>query len=81
MANNPGQREKRRKKYPRQQLRNIIQFKKNSADSIQKMIQFDSQGLFETGRIGKVPENCPKSVQNRQRRGLFIKNGKYRFKK
>ena len=54
--------------------------KKNSADSIQKIIQFNSQGLFDTGRIGKVPENCPKSVQNRQKRGLFIKNGKYRFK-
>ena len=53
---------------------------KNSADSIQKIIQFNSQGLFDTGRIGKVPENCPKSVQNRQKRGLFIKNGKYRFK-
>ena len=51
--------------------------KKNSADSIQKIIQFNSQGLFDTGRIGKVPENCPKSVQNRQKRGLFIKNGKY----
>ena len=31
--------------------------------SIQKIIQFNSQGLFDTGRIGKVPENCPKSVQ------------------
>ena len=27
-----------------------------------------------------MPKNCPKSVQNRQKRGLFIKNGKYRFK-
>ena len=61
-------------------IQNIIQFKKNSADSIQKIIQFNSQGLFDTGRIGKVPENCPKSVQNRQKRGLFIKNGKYWFK-
>ena len=57
--------------YPR-----FIKLKK-SADSIQKIIQFNSQGLFDTGRIGKVPENCPKSVQNRQKRGLFIKNGKY----
>ena len=61
-------------------IQNIIQLKKKSADSIQKIIQFNSQGLFDTGRIGKVPENCPKSVQNRQKRGLFIKNGKYRFK-
>ena len=45
--------------------------KKNSADSIQKIIQFNSQGLFDTGRIGKVPENCPKSVQNRQKKGDF----------
>ena len=54
--------------------------KKKSADSIQTIIQFNSQGLFDTGRIGKVAENCPKSVQNRQKRGLFINNGKYRFK-
>ena len=66
--------------YPRFNSKYIIQLKKNSADSIQKIIQFNSQGLFDTGRIGKVPENCPKSVQNRQKRGLFIKNGKYRFK-
>ena len=44
---------------------------KNSADSIQKIIQFNSQGLFDTGQIGKVPENCPKSVQNRQKKGSF----------
>ena len=61
-------------------IQNIIQFKNNSADSIQKIIQFNSQGIIDTGRIGKVPKNCPKSVQNRQKRGLFIKNGKYRFK-
>ena len=62
-------------------IQNRIQFTKNPADSIQKIIQFNSQGLFDTGRIGKVPENCPKSVQNRQKKGgLFIKNGKYRFK-
>ena len=67
-------------RFTQDSIQNIIQFKKNSADSIQKIIQFNSQGLFDTGRIGKVPENCPKSVQNRQKRGLFIKNGKYRFK-
>ena len=53
---------------------------KNSADSIQKIIQFNSQGIIDTGRIGKVPENRPKSVQNRQKRRLFIKNDKYRLK-
>ena len=53
---------------------------KKSADSIQKIIQFNSQRIIDTSRIGKVPKNCPKSVQNRQKRGLFIKNGKYRFK-
>ena len=49
-------------------------------DSIQNIIQFNSQGMISTGRIGKVLKNWPKSVQNRQKRGLFIKNGKYRFK-
>ena len=49
-------------------------------DSIQKIIQFNSQGIINTGRMGKLPKSCPKSVQNRQKRGFFIKNGKYRFK-
>ena len=43
-------------------IQNIIQFKKKSADSIQKIIQLNSQGLFDTGPIWKVPKNCPKSV-------------------
>ena len=59
-------------------IQNIIIFKKNSADSIQKINQFNIQGIIDTGWIGKVPQNCPKSVQNRHKRGLFIKNGKYR---
>ena len=49
-------------------------------DSIQNIIQFKSQGIIDTAQIGKVPKNCPKSVQIRQKRGLFIKNGRYRFK-
>ena len=53
---------------------------KKSADSIQKIIQFNSQGIINTGWVGKLPKNSPKSVQNRQKRGLFIKNGKYWFK-
>ena len=61
-------------------IQNIIQFKKNCADSIQKIIQFKSQWIMNTGRIGKVPKNFPKSVQNRQKRGFLIKNGKYQFK-
>ena len=61
-------------------IQNIIQFKKNSADSIQKIIQFISQGIIDTGRMGKVPKNYLKNVQNRLKKGLFIKNGKYRFK-
>ena len=61
-------------------IQNIIQFKINSGDSIQNIIQFNSQGMINIGRIGKVPKNWPKSVQNRQKRGLIIKNGKYRFK-
>ena len=61
-------------------IQNIIQFKINSGDSIQNIIQFNSQGMINTGRIGKVPKNWPKSVQNRQKRGLIIKNGKYQLK-
>ena len=37
-------------------IQNIIQLKKNSADSIQKIIQFNSQGIIDTGQIGKVPK-------------------------
>ena len=44
---------------------------KKSADSIQKIIQFNSEGIINTGQIGKVPKNCPKSVQNRQNKGDF----------
>ena len=29
---------------------------KKSADSIQKIIQFNSQGIINTGRIGKLPK-------------------------
>ena len=60
-------------------IQTIIQLKKY-ADSIQKKIQFNSKGIIDTGPIGKVPKNCLKSVQNRLKRGLFIKNGKYQFK-
>ena len=33
---------------------------KKSADSIQKIIQFNSQGIIDTGRMGKLPKKCPK---------------------
>ena len=33
---------------------------KKSADSIQKIIQFNSQGIIDTGRVRKVPKECPK---------------------
>ena len=35
-------------------IQNIIQFKKKSADSMQKIIQFNSQGIIKTGWIRKV---------------------------
>ena len=44
---------------------------KNSADSIQKITQLNSQGIIDTGRAGKVLKNWPKSVQNRQKKGEF----------
>ena len=34
-------------------IQNIIQFKINSGDSIQKIIQFNSQVIIDTGRVGK----------------------------
>ena len=33
-------------------IQNIIQLKKKSADSIQKIIQFNSQGIINSGRMG-----------------------------
>ena len=38
-----------------------IQFKENSADSIQKVILFNSQRIIDTGRRRKVPKKCQKS--------------------
>ena len=37
-----------------------IQFQINSGDSIQKKIQFNSQGINDTCRIRKVPKKCQK---------------------
>ena len=44
-----------------------------SADSFQKIIQLNSQGTIDTVWIGKVPQNCPKSVTNWQERGYSLK--------
>ena len=43
-------------------IQNIIQLKEYSADSIQKIIEFNSQGIIYTGQIGaqKLPKKCPK---------------------
>ena len=60
-------------------IQHIIQFKKKSADSIEKIIQFNSHGIINTGQIGKVPKIAQK-VSKIEKRGLFIKNGKYCFK-
>ena len=54
-------------RYPRFNSK-YYSIKKNSAYSIQKIIQFNSQGIINTCRIGKVPEN----YQKRQK-GFFIK--------
>ena len=43
---------------------------KSSADSIQKMIQFNSQGIMDTGQTGKGPKNCQKSVKIDQKGGF-----------
>ena len=51
-------------------IQNIIQLKKNSADSIQKIIQFNSQGIIDTGRIGKCPKIARK-VSKIDKKGDF----------
>ena len=43
-------------------IQNIIQFKINSGNSIQKIIQFNSQAIIDTGQIRKIPKKCPKST-------------------
>ena len=47
----------------------------NSGDSIQKIIQFNinSQGIIGISQIRKVFQKDPKSVPNRQKRGLLSK--------
>ena len=40
--------------YPRLNSK-YYSIQKNSADSIQKIIQFNSKGVIDTGQIGKVP--------------------------
>ena len=54
-------------------IHTIIQIIINSDDSIQKSIKFNSQEIIDTGRIGKVPNDCPKSVQIRQKGGFSSK--------
>ena len=66
--------------YPRFNSR-YYSIQKYSADSIQKLIQFNSQGIMDPGGIGsaqKLPKKCPK--QATKKKGIFFKNGKYRFK-
>ena len=41
---------------PKNQFKLLLNSKK-STDSFQKKIQFNSQGIIDTGRIGKVPKD------------------------
>ena len=54
-------------------IQNIIQFIINSGNSIQKIIRFNSQGMINTGWIGKVPKNWPK-VSKIDEKGGFSSN-------
>ena len=45
-------------------IQTVIQFKIRSDDSIQKTIQFSSQGIIDTGWIRKVPKKCQKKTKN-----------------
>ena len=51
--------------FTKDSIQNIIQLKKNSVDSIQKIIQFNSQDIIDTGQIGKVPKNCKVKVDQK----------------
>ena len=51
-------------------IQNIIQFKENSADSIQKIIQFNSQEIIYNSPIGKVPKNYPKVSKIDKKKGV-----------
>ena len=62
--------------YPRFKSK-YYSIEKKSADSIQKIIQFNSQGIIDTGRIGKVPKIDQKVSKIDKKGGFFIKNGKY----
>ena len=53
----------------------IIALKINSDDSIQKIIQFNSQGIIDTGQIRKKLQKVSKTDKRR----LSIKNWKYWF--
>ena len=46
-------------------IQTIIQSKKISGDSIQLITEFDCQVITYTSLTRKIPENCPKCVQNR----------------
>ena len=37
-----------------------VSFQKKSADSIEKIIQLNSQGIIDTGQIRRVPKKCSK---------------------
>ena len=41
-------------------IQTIIQLMEKPDDSIQKLIQFNCQGIIDTGQIEKVPKKCPK---------------------
>ena len=56
-------------------IQNISQFQNNL------LIQFNSQGIMDTGRIGKVPKKCPKRQKKGgtflQKRQISIQNTIY----
>ena len=51
-------------------IQNIIKLK-NSADSIQNIIQFNRQGIIDTGRKGKVPKNAQEVSKIDKKKGGF----------
>ena len=57
--------------FTKNSIQTIIKFKIISGDSIQNTIQFNSQGIIDTGQIWKMPKKCPKGDQNKQKQGAF----------
>ena len=58
----------------RNSIQTVIKFKINFGDSIQKIIQFNSKGIIDTGQIREVPKTAQKVSKIDKKCFFFIKN-------